>query len=289
MSLKNICCQVCTYSNNENIMLLCDDCNRGFHTHCIGLKNIPSGSWYCNKCVKTETIKIIYENPKEIYAYIRVSSKGQDDTKYGRAGMFTQNTSILNYCSKNNIFIKETIQEIGSAYKKKTPKLEKLIDRMEKGIPILVYSFNRFSRNVNFCKEIIKKLEFKGSYIISSTENYTSKDSRFINDVQNGEQESINNSERMKNAFIRIKDQGGYIGKKPFGYNLLRQNGVCKLKKNVLEYSIISEIKKMDKMLIKGSTIIDNLKTKYPRYVWNTNILKDILSKEKYYEQFLID
>ena len=31
-------------------MLLCDHCSRGFHTFCIGLKDIPNDNFYYSSC-----------------------------------------------------------------------------------------------------------------------------------------------------------------------------------------------------------------------------------------------
>lgn len=31
--------------------MFCDRCDRGFHTYCVGLEDVPSGSWLCTECV----------------------------------------------------------------------------------------------------------------------------------------------------------------------------------------------------------------------------------------------
>lgn len=31
-------------------MMFCDKCDRGYHTFCIGLKNLPTGPWVCISC-----------------------------------------------------------------------------------------------------------------------------------------------------------------------------------------------------------------------------------------------
>lgn len=45
-------CQVCNNSDREDIMLLCDSCNHGYHMDCLDppLSVIPEGSWYCDNC-----------------------------------------------------------------------------------------------------------------------------------------------------------------------------------------------------------------------------------------------
>ncbi|KAA8648148.1 putative PHD and RING finger domain protein [Aspergillus tanneri] len=44
-------CLVCGDSDNEELLLLCDGCDAPSHTYCVGLDAVPSGSWYCSRCV----------------------------------------------------------------------------------------------------------------------------------------------------------------------------------------------------------------------------------------------
>ncbi|GMH64420.1 hypothetical protein TrLO_g8294 [Triparma laevis f. longispina] len=45
-------CADCPDKRDESIpILLCDICDEGFHTTCLGLKEVPPGdSWFCNRC-----------------------------------------------------------------------------------------------------------------------------------------------------------------------------------------------------------------------------------------------
>ncbi|KAK7730853.1 hypothetical protein SLS53_008931 [Cytospora paraplurivora] len=43
-------CPVCNTAENEHVLLLCDGCDTPYHTHCIGLEDIPDGSWFCMEC-----------------------------------------------------------------------------------------------------------------------------------------------------------------------------------------------------------------------------------------------
>ncbi|KHJ77461.1 PHD-finger [Oesophagostomum dentatum] len=42
-------CIVCSMGDQEESMIFCDRCDRGFHTHCIGLARAPQGSWICQQ------------------------------------------------------------------------------------------------------------------------------------------------------------------------------------------------------------------------------------------------
>ncbi|XP_064394790.1 PHD finger protein 10-like [Halichondria panicea] len=43
-------CQVCKSPHEEDKMVFCDDCDRGYHSFCVGLDEVPSGNWLCPLC-----------------------------------------------------------------------------------------------------------------------------------------------------------------------------------------------------------------------------------------------
>ncbi|CAH1792046.1 unnamed protein product [Owenia fusiformis] len=43
-------CVECMDPYDEDKMMFCDHCDRGYHTFCVGLRNIPSGRWECASC-----------------------------------------------------------------------------------------------------------------------------------------------------------------------------------------------------------------------------------------------
>ncbi|XP_022222866.2 serine/arginine repetitive matrix protein 2 [Drosophila obscura] len=46
-------CEICHSPEREDVMLLCDSCNQGYHMDCLepALSEIPEGSWYCDECI----------------------------------------------------------------------------------------------------------------------------------------------------------------------------------------------------------------------------------------------
>ncbi|KAJ2735345.1 hypothetical protein H4R23_002218 [Coemansia sp. Cherry 401B] len=46
-------CEVCRSGENDDSMLICDGCDRGFHMYCLSppLDAIPTNDWYCDSCV----------------------------------------------------------------------------------------------------------------------------------------------------------------------------------------------------------------------------------------------
>ena len=49
------CLQVCCKGGADHLLLLCDQCDRGFHTYCCNppLDDIPDDDWYCMKCISS--------------------------------------------------------------------------------------------------------------------------------------------------------------------------------------------------------------------------------------------
>lgn len=45
-------CRICTRSDREESMLLCDGCNQGYHMECLvpALQEVPAEFWYCDDC-----------------------------------------------------------------------------------------------------------------------------------------------------------------------------------------------------------------------------------------------
>ncbi|TRY82484.1 hypothetical protein DNTS_029964 [Danionella cerebrum] len=52
-SIMKVYCQICRKGDNEDLLLLCDGCDKGCHTYCHKPKitTIPEGDWYCPDCI----------------------------------------------------------------------------------------------------------------------------------------------------------------------------------------------------------------------------------------------
>ncbi|XP_064306945.1 bromodomain adjacent to zinc finger domain protein 2B isoform X8 [Phalacrocorax carbo] len=62
-SIMKVYCQICRKGDNEELLLLCDGCDKGCHTYCHRPKitTIPDGDWFCPACIAKasgQTIKI---------------------------------------------------------------------------------------------------------------------------------------------------------------------------------------------------------------------------------------
>ncbi|XP_056289566.1 bromodomain adjacent to zinc finger domain protein 2B isoform X2 [Pseudoliparis swirei] len=52
-SIMKVHCQLCQKGDNEELLLLCDGCDKGCHTYCQKPKitTVPDGDWFCPTCV----------------------------------------------------------------------------------------------------------------------------------------------------------------------------------------------------------------------------------------------
>ena len=323
-------CLICNSGHDEHVLLLCDGCDRAFHTYCINLKNVPRWSWYCNGCLmnkekknkkeqifspikvskkklqepesetetesKTESDSDSVVRPRKtkkiVHIYVRVSTKGQNEPKYGRVGQDTQLDTIKNFCKKNNYYVKSTTTEVGSAYKtKKTPLLDTLVKNLKKDEILVVYSADRFSRNVCKASKNLDLVHKNGSVVFSVKENKKSTDKEFLQKIKEGENYSKMIGQRVKDSTKKIKAKGGFTGhKKPFGFNIIRHNGLRMLQKNPIEQKIIEDIKQMiknlsvsvnsfltkDEFLEARDKLVANISNKYNKYEWSDKIFHDI-------------
>ncbi|XP_062341313.1 zinc finger protein ubi-d4-like isoform X3 [Osmerus eperlanus] len=59
------CCNMCGTSENDDQLLFCDDCDRGYHMYCLSppMNEPPEGSWSCRLCLDLLKDKAsIYQN-----------------------------------------------------------------------------------------------------------------------------------------------------------------------------------------------------------------------------------
>lgn len=55
----DVSCEVCGSDLDEELMLLCDECDRGFHTTCINLHSLPECElWFCDSCISLQPYSV---------------------------------------------------------------------------------------------------------------------------------------------------------------------------------------------------------------------------------------
>ncbi|XP_028625113.1 bromodomain adjacent to zinc finger domain protein 2B isoform X4 [Grammomys surdaster] len=87
-SIMKVYCQICRKGDNEELLLLCDGCDKGCHTYCHRPKitTIPDGDWFCPACIAKasgQSIKI-----KKIH----VKGKKTNESKKSKKGIVAGDT-----------------------------------------------------------------------------------------------------------------------------------------------------------------------------------------------------
>ncbi|XP_053511123.1 bromodomain adjacent to zinc finger domain protein 2B isoform X12 [Artibeus jamaicensis] len=87
-SIMKVYCQICRKGDNEELLLLCDGCDKGCHTYCHRPKitTIPDGDWFCPACIAKasgQTLK---------FKKLHVKGKKNNDSKKGKKGPLTGDT-----------------------------------------------------------------------------------------------------------------------------------------------------------------------------------------------------
>ena len=81
-SLQAISCEICQQPDDIQ-MMLCDGCNKGFHTYCVHLQVVPEGDWFCLDCENNtgdaEDIELFEEVQKHIFDQEDDSDEDEDE------------------------------------------------------------------------------------------------------------------------------------------------------------------------------------------------------------------
>ncbi|CAK6970761.1 bromodomain adjacent to zinc finger domain protein 2B-like isoform X3 [Scomber scombrus] len=88
-SIMKVYCQICRKGDNEDLLLLCDGCDKGCHTYCHKPKitTIPEGDWYCPSCISKASgpsPKIKKPPSKPVASTAGGSKKGGEAKKNGK-------------------------------------------------------------------------------------------------------------------------------------------------------------------------------------------------------------
>ena len=61
-----VVCEICAVNKDDNQVVICDECHKGFHTYCLRpvMVNIPRGDWWCSVCSGRTNDQISYEEFK---------------------------------------------------------------------------------------------------------------------------------------------------------------------------------------------------------------------------------
>ncbi len=172
--------------------------------------------------------------------YVRASTKEQN--------LEAQAYSCEEFCFKHKLYIRQVISEKCTAFKDNSQKgLKKIIEDNE-NINIVVYSIDRFSRNVTKATQLIQLMESKKINLISVKENislstaFGKHEFRKLVSASQFEAELI--SERVSNSVKYRKAHGIHMGSVPYGYTVFDKKLARDNSEQLVIKFILSTVKK---------------------------------------------
>ena len=235
----------------------------------------------------------ILPNSNQLIIYSRVSTKKQ----YNDAnGLDYQDMVCENYIKEVfNVNPQEVNYycDMGSSYNSifRLKDLNLMVKNLVPNSVILVSEISRLGRNVCQVIPLFKKIKDKKCWIISVCEGLCFNKSRLMDKqiyqkVIDAERESDLISMRTSNANKLIKQNGGHIGRAPYGKEKIKVNGVPILTDCKNEQEIIMDIKNLFRVhqnyhKVKEELVKRNLKKRNIHWTIASikNIIKPTLSK----------
>lgn len=173
-------------------------------------------------------------NFKNIFIYTRVSTYKQSNNSIS---LVYQYDVCKKYITSN--YITQNIyhyQDIASSYKNKNAlcRQKAMIRNISKNDLIIIYEISRLGRNIYQVIDFLEKIRNKGAIIYSVEDNlFYGKDklidNLFLYKVIKSKEYSDCLSNKTKTTQIFIKENGGHVGKVPYGYKLSHTDGIAKL------------------------------------------------------------
>jgi DNA invertase Pin-like site-specific DNA recombinase len=212
----------------------------------------------------------------------------------GNLSLDSQKEMLMKYCVDNKLMIKSIEMDDGVSARDplKLKGLNKIIDNILNDEVLLILDFSRFSRNTQVGLDLLNKLDSKGAHIYSVLDgmNYDTPSARHCvrTTLSCAQMESDLKSIKLKATFENIKNKGGFLGKEaPFGYKIVRINGLRKLEPNTYEQKILKEIKELaisySNNRFRDRVIADKLNNKNIKMrgkAFNKQIIRNIMKKE---------
>ena len=165
---------------------------------------------------------------KRAIIYSRVSTGDQVEGYSLKA----QDEQLIKFCTKNGIEIVKAYREEGASAKTfKRPefqKAQKLIEKNRNDVDFfLVYSWDRFSRNMFDAFSVIKKFESYGVEVNSITQwlDYSDPNQLFLFSIHlaTPEVENRHRSDKSLTGMMQAKREGRWVHAPPFGYKMINK------------------------------------------------------------------
>ena len=84
-------CPRCGRDDNEDVLILCDGCDMGYHTYCVDLDSVPVGHWFCDDCAINQAIEPVTGSIRTQYRSASRRTRAQQRRSRRRAQAASSN------------------------------------------------------------------------------------------------------------------------------------------------------------------------------------------------------
>ena len=246
----------------------------------------------------SDLVKLTPSNINCVFVYTRVST-GKQST-YEKYSLDTQRYLCDKYINQFYPSINASYyKDIGSSYNTNMilHDMSAMIYKLKPNTLIIISEISRLGRSSKMVEKILEIVKKKKSLIYSISENLIYgktklSNDKFIKKVMESEKESDILSMRVKNIQKYIKQNGGYVGKPPFGYKVVKNSrNIPVLKENEEHFKLIDNIVNFADECYTYDEIKDKMNSKnllLNGKLWTSTKIKSILNKF-YPEHMLLD
>ncbi|MFT7818060.1 bromodomain adjacent to zinc finger domain protein 2B-like [Arapaima gigas] len=159
-SIMKVYCQICHKGDNEDLLLLCDGCDKGCHTYCHKPKmaGIPEGDWFCPDCIS----KASGQSPKNKKPPNRGGPGGSGGGKKTPEGKRNRKLPVVGDIPEDDTASTSSTPKKGAKDSKKKKECEKPPagqPRMESPCTKKVAPPQDNDRDLAFCSILLAELE----------------------------------------------------------------------------------------------------------------------------------
>ena len=214
---------------------------------------------------------------RRVLVYARVSTPRQ------RGSLEYQRHQLETFLQRQGVDPVATYSDVGSGRDiEKLPDLRKLRSTIQLGESVLIRDVSRLGRNVGQVEQLVRELTGKHCVVHSINDQVTSKNPEFLHLARSAEYQLQAQQQAQKRTIEWIKEQGGYIGRPPYGYRIDMSSGIPMLASNFQEQRTIQSIVRWYKDGYEVDHIVRLLKgcgNLRRGYEWTNRSIKKVLKK----------
>uniref|UniRef100_A0A3B0NDZ0 Ring finger domain/Zinc finger, C3HC4 type (RING finger)/PHD-finger containing protein, putative n=1 Tax=Theileria annulata TaxID=5874 RepID=A0A3B0NDZ0_THEAN len=247
-------CQICGNDDNWNQQLLCDICDKGYHTYCLNppLTTIPETSWYCQLCLSNR--------PELCNSSVTVTGPPNSTVVPGTSNTTTTEvTNTNNNTTSTNTTITSTSINNRSSRSSRRNSMDRnsVSDLEDENMEMRLNLLSQVYRNLNKTKRTKSN---NSSVTVTGTTRNRTKSTNTTSNTNNNTNSSSNKSTKSKkksNKNQKTTKSSTSSNSLSTGTSSSSRNNINKITNVEEMYSVINN-KRIDELIQESIDTIDN-------------------------------